>query len=318
MKRQRNSIITVGISPCWDITCLVKSPQWGGHVFTEKTVSKPAGKSLNVSRALAWMKTPSIAAGLWGALDYREMVDELADSKPYLTCRFTKVNGRTRTNVTVCDISGSREMHLRSRCSLVSRSALLAMRRDLERIVKPESISLFSGSLDQGKFDTEMMRLLKWCRRQKSRVALDTSGSSLKAAVKQGGLWLIKPNLDELSELLGKTVPNRIKDIQRAAEPLLDQVDLILVSRGKQGAVLLSRQGHIAGRCKLDGGKVVSTVACGDYLLAGFLHAITQEQDAEVALCWGLQAATAKCWDWTERYSWSQIGRKIPVVLSKR
>lgn len=280
-------------------------------------MSKPAGKSLNVSRALAWMKTSSVAAGLWGALDYHEMVSDLANLKPHLTCRFTKVTGRTRQNVTVCDMAGSREMHLRSECSLVSRSALLEMRHDLKRIVKPESICLFAGSLGQGRFDPEMMRLMKWCRRQKSRVALDTSGSSLKAAVKQGGLWLIKPNWDELCELLGQSVRNRVKDIQRAVEPLLDQVDLILVSRGKHGAMLLSRQGHLSGRCKLEGEKVVSTVACGDYLLAGFLHAISQGEGEEVALRWGLQAATAKCWGWTERYCWSQIDRKVPIVLSK-
>ena len=316
MKLRHNSIVTVGISPCWDITCLVKNPQWGDHIPTHQTVSKPAGKPLNVSRALAWMKTPSVAAGLWGALDYQEMVSDLAVLKSYLTCRFTKVKGRTRQNVTVCDTSRSREMHLRGPCSLVSRSALLALRSDLEKIVKPKSICLFAGSLGQGRFDAEMMRLLKWCHRQKGRVALDTSGSSLKAAVEQGGLWLIKPNLDELSELVGHRVRDRVQDIRRVAEPLLDRVDLILVSRGKRGAILLSRQGHIAGRCILDGGNVISTVACGDYLLAGFLNGLVRGQNMEAALRCGLQAATARCWGWTERYRWSRTRRDIPIILS--
>jgi len=317
MKRRHNSIITVGISPCWDITALAKNPQWGDHVPINKTVSKPAGKSLNVSRALAWMKTPSIAAGLWGALDYQEMISDLAALKPYLTRRFTKVKGRTRQNITVCDTAGSREMHLRAPCSLVSRAALRQLRGDLKRIVKPQALCLFAGSLGQGRFDTEMMRLLKWCSRHKARVALDTSGSSLKAAVKQGGLWLIKPNLDELGELLGHTVKDRVKDIQQAAEPLLDQVDLILVSRGKRGAILISRQGHIAGQCEKSNEKVISTVACGDYLLAGFLNAIEQGQETEVALRWGLQAATAKCRGWTEHNSWSQMNRKISIILTE-
>jgi 1-phosphofructokinase family hexose kinase len=317
MKRRYNSIITVGISPCWDITALAKNPQWGDHVPVVSATSKPAGKALNVSRALAWMKTPSIAAGLWGALDYQEMISDLAVLKPYLTQRFTRVTGRTRQNITICDTAGSREIHLRAPCSLVSPDPLRQLRGDLERIVKPKSFCLFAGSMGQGRFDTEMIRLLKWCNRQKAHVALDSSGSSLKAAVKQGGLWLIKPNLSELSELLGHTVKDRVKDILHAAEPLLDQVDLILVSRGKRGAILISRQCTIAGKCEKSNEKVMSTVACGDYLLAGFLNAIRQGQQNQVALRWGLQAATAKCRGWTDRQSWSQTKQNIPIILTQ-
>lgn len=315
MLHRHHSIITIGISPCWDITAWAENPRWGGHIQTTQTQAKPAGKALNVSRALAWMKTANTAAGFWGALDYSEMTDHLEALKPYVKCRFTRVTGRTRQNITVCDTAASRELHLRAPCSLVSRPALRQLRDDLKRIVKSKSTSLFAGSLGQGRFDTEMMHLLKWCHHQKSRVALDTSGSSLKAAVKQGSLWLIKPNLDELSELLGHSVNDRVEDILLAAEPLLKKVNLILVSRGKRGAILLSRQGHLAGKCEPTQKKVISTVACGDYLLAGFLQAIHHAENHATALRCGLQAATAKCWGWQEKFSWQAVQRKIPVAV---
>ena len=54
MKRE-SKIITVGLSPTWDITSQVENPDWGGHINIDEQTIFPAGKALNVSKALAWM-----------------------------------------------------------------------------------------------------------------------------------------------------------------------------------------------------------------------------------------------------------------------
>ena len=63
--KKNPSIITVGLSPAWDITCRGKNLNWGGHENIDEQTITPAGKALNVSKALAWMGRESIAAGLW-------------------------------------------------------------------------------------------------------------------------------------------------------------------------------------------------------------------------------------------------------------
>jgi fructose-1-phosphate kinase PfkB-like protein len=58
---------------------------------------------------------------------------------------------------------------------------------------------------------------------------------------------------------------------------------------------------------------VVSTVGCGDYLLAGFLAGLADTDDAQAALATGLQVAAARAWAWTETRSWADAVEHIKV-----
>ena len=98
----------------------------------------------------------------------------------------------------------------------------------------------------------------------------------LRAAVKARP-WIVKPNLDELSELAGRRL-SRLGDVLHAAEPLTEWCEHVLVSLGRNGALLVSRQGaHPGGQAwhARESRRVsaVHTVGCGDALLAGFLSA---------------------------------------------
>ena len=55
-----NPIITVGFSPAWDITSYVDDIEWGQHKTISSQMIVPAGKPLNISKALAWMSKKSI------------------------------------------------------------------------------------------------------------------------------------------------------------------------------------------------------------------------------------------------------------------
>ena len=53
-----DSIVTVGISPCWDLTCKADGLDWGMHEKLSSQQKKCAGKAFNISRAMAWLGTP--------------------------------------------------------------------------------------------------------------------------------------------------------------------------------------------------------------------------------------------------------------------
>ena len=94
----------------------------------------PAGKAFNISRALAWLGTKSIAAGLWGQSDYQQMaktVDELGD---FVDIKFTPVKGGTRQNITVVDTQNHREIHLRAPGRLAASQGLNQLKKDLKSI----------------------------------------------------------------------------------------------------------------------------------------------------------------------------------------
>lgn len=142
---------------------------------------------------------------------------------------------------------------------------------------------------------------------------LDTSGIVLREIVSAGGVWLIKPNVKELGELLGKQVADRAVSLAKAGRELLDRVEIVLISRGKKGAMVVTKKGVWQGRCVAAHRRALSTVGCGDYLLAGFLKGLKDKSDPGFALETAIKIATAKAWAWTEGKKWQQVERRINV-----
>jgi 1-phosphofructokinase family hexose kinase len=307
-------IITVGLSPCWDIICEGRNLNWQSHQVVDHQTSRPAGKALNISRALAWMQTTNIAAGLWGKEDYAEMVRALKPLQPYLKVRMTPVAGKTRRNVTVIDTSKKREMHLRSPSNLSSASGLRNVTATLKQIVKRHDYVIVSGSLPDATCDKSVFSLWNACRANGAKLILDSSGPIYARMVEAGGLYLIKPNVEELRELLGEKISDTPKALVQAGRALLGQAEMILISRGARGAILVTksgcRQAQSNSRRRVD-----TTVGCGDYLLAGFGQGLGQGRNPRTALQWGVQAGTARAYRFESSLTWAQVRRRIRVQI---
>ncbi|MHC4509454.1 MAG: 1-phosphofructokinase family hexose kinase [Planctomycetota bacterium] len=310
------SIITVGLSPAWDITCRGRNLEWGGHQHIEEQAIDPAGKALNVSRALAWMGQENIAAGLWGRSDFRQMLAAVRNSWPLIEVEMTAAAGSTRRNVTVVDKANGREMHLRSKSLLVSAKALKKLQADLETTVHEGSVCVFAGTMPESGLLDDVVQVIESCRSRGAKIVLDTSGDALRQIVDTGAAWLIKPNVEELRELLGEQVKDGSVSLASAGGKLLDKVGVVLISRGAKGSVVVTQQGAWQGRC-LGRARVLATVGCGDFLLAGFLKGLKDKSDARSALNTAIKVATAKAWGWTEGKTWSQARREIQVAVER-
>jgi len=305
----------VGINPCWDIFCRVDGLEWDEHKQISSEVFRPAGKALNVSRALGWMGVESQAAGLWGRDDYTSMKKELAGLRRYVKNRFTVVDGRTRHNINIIDQKNKREVHLRSMSGLTSGKAIKNLYRDLRKLVGRDRICVFAGAMPDMSLLPEMLSLIKMCQQKGAKVVLDSSGPMLKAIVHEGGLWLIKPNVQELKEMLGEEIANKQEALTKAGERLLGRAEHILISRGEKGAVLVTAEGSYKGQYQGKSQPVQSTLGCGDYLLAGFLRGYLQKTEPAKALETALKAATARAWGLSETLLWPKAERKIKSLV---
>jgi 1-phosphofructokinase family hexose kinase len=314
--RREPSIITVGLSPAWDITCCGRNLDWGLHKYIDEQTIRPAGKALNVSKALAWMGQRNIAAGLWGRNDYQEMLTAVRSLWPLIRVKMTTVAGDTRQNVTVVDTARDRDIHLRNRSELVSRAALRRLRADLTALVSKSSVCVFAGAMPEDELLTDIVRMIESCHERGAKIVLDTSGPALREIVDAGWVWLIKPNVRELGELLGEQVEDNSPALARGGRRLLEKVEIILISRGRKGAVLVTRQGDWQGRCR-GYRKTRSTVGCGDYLLAGFLKALCENCRPELALKTGLKVAAARAWGWDEGKTWPQVQKQIALSVDR-
>jgi 1-phosphofructokinase family hexose kinase len=308
------SLITVGLSPAWDILCYGEGLEWGLHREVETTTFQPAGKAMNISRALAWMGEKSIAAGLWGRDDYQQMLKAMRALKKFVQVKMTAVDGGTRRNITVVDTANNREMHLRNRSELASKKALRKLEADLEAIVRRGGICVFAGVMPEDEFVGDVVRIIKSCRERGAKIVVDTYGDALKRILETGAAWLIKPNVEELRELLGEQVSDSPSGLVKAGRKLLDKVEIVVISRGQKGGVVVTRKGAWQGRC-VGRRRVLSTVGCGDYLLGGFLKGLKDKSDAGSALRMAIKVATARAWGWTDKMPWPDVQSKIKVQV---
>ena len=308
-----NSIITIGLSPAWDITCRGRNIRWGLHQQIDEQTTRPAGKALNVSKALAWMGQRSIAAGLWGKGDYERMQTAVRSLWPLIRIKMTAVKASTRQNITIVDSAENKEMHLRNKNRLASTSTLRKLQSDLRAIVNKGSICVFAGTMpDSGLLD-DVVRLVEFCKSRGAKIVLDTSGRPLKEIVDTGSVWMIKPNVDEFRELLGEQVKDGPVSLAKAGRKLLDKVEIVLISRGAKGGVVITKDGAWQSRCT-GRTKVFSTVGCGDFLLAGFLK---DNSVMDVALKTAIKVATARAWGWTEKKSWPIAQSNIHIYVER-
>ena len=310
----KGRIITIGLSPAWDVSCRGKNLAWGRHVEIDEQVVRPAGKALNVSYALAWLSRRNIAAGLWGREDYGQMRNAVCRLWGWIVTSMTLCRGSTRRNITVVDTLRRREMHLRLRSELASSRTLPRLSMDLRELVREGDLCVFAGAMPGGDLLDAVVELVRTCRHGGADVVVDTYGPVLARIVDAGLASVISPNVGELCELLGRKVSDTPARLAAAARPLLEKVGTILISRGAEGAMVVTKDGAWTGRSR-SRREALSTVGCGDYLLAGFLAGLRDTADPRLALATGLKVAAARAWGWTETKAWMQADRRIGVTV---
>lgn len=314
------SIVTVGICPCWDIICHVEGLAWGDHKIIGSQQSIPAGKAINISRALWWLGAGSIAAGLWGASDYEQMLDEMSQLRKLVDIRFTKTPGKTRQNITVIDTLNKREMHLRAQSCLGSVESLRKLSADLTSLIRPEATCVFAGSMPVDNLLSDVTSIIKKVRSKNGKIVIDTSGKALKRIVDSGDIWIVKPNVEELRFLVGADIGDNTQDIIAAARGICDRARIVLVSRGEKGAIAVTADTAVKGVVRGDKPAAASTVGCGDYLLAGFLGGgedLDNGGELGSALTRAIKTASARAFGLCDKMLWPDAEKEIEVEITE-
>ncbi len=144
------------------------------------------------------------------------------------------------------------------------------------------------GSLPPGTPKDLYARVVSLGREAGCRVAVDSSGPPLESAL-GAGPDLIKPNLEELSELAGRRLET-FGDVLAAAKDVRNRgAHTVLVSLGADGAILFDEKGALHADTPPFTPR--NTVGAGDSLLAGFLFAADEREASLVeAVAWGAAA----------------------------
>jgi 6-phosphofructokinase 2 len=155
---------------------------------------------------------------------------------------------------------------------------------------KPAYI-IASGSLPPGVPMDFYGEIAKIANKQGAKFIADTSGDALRYAT-EAGVYLLKPNITELSELVGvdKLEMDEVDDAARALI-IRGQCEVVVVSMGAMGAMLVTEDQveHIPAPPV----QPKSTVGAGDSMLAGIIWTLYQGKSLREAVRMGVACGTA-------------------------
>ena len=121
---------------------------------------------------------------------------------------------------------------------------------------------------------------------------VDSVGNALKATFKNHPLF-IKPNDQELGDLIGHKVTTDEEIIAGGLE-LLDQgPQNVVVSMGGRGSFFFAKDKSVYFISAAKGYKFINPVGTGDSSIAGFIKGIVEKQDIVTCMKWMAAAASS-------------------------
>jgi 6-phosphofructokinase 2 len=263
-------IVTLTLNPALDKSTDVEQmiPE---HKLRCSTIQIDAGGGgINVSKAIHKLGGESVAVFPCGGHNGDVLCNMLREKGIQIDP--LRVNAGTRENLAVRDRSTNAQYRLTSPGgALEERDADRCL--ELIRALQPEYL-VASGSLPPGLPYTYYEKVAAFAKEIKAKFILDTSGQPLVAAADEG-LYLLKPNLAELSALAGVSVLE-INQVDDAALDIIQKgkCEIVVVSLGPQGALLATEHGieHIPAPMV----KKQSTVGAGDSMVAGMVWALSE------------------------------------------
>lgn len=260
-------IVTLTANPSLDRTIEVADLRPGAVIRARASRVDAGGKGVNVARALAahgrTVKAVLPSGGAEGA-----QLEALLSSAG-LDVLTVPVAGSIRANVTVVEADGT-TTKLNEPGPRLSGDELDALAATLCVAAASAEWVVLSGSLPPGTPASWYAGIIERLRGTGPRIVVDSSGPPLGGAI-GAGPDLVKPNREELAELVGSPI-DTVADVVGAARTLIDNgVHTVLASLGPAGAVFV--HGAAAWHATAAAIEPRSTVGAGDALLAGYLAA---------------------------------------------
>jgi 1-phosphofructokinase len=281
-------IVTLTPNPSVDRTLFLKTFTRGAVNRCTTTLSEPSGKGINVALALHSHGVPVRAVFPAGGPAGAQLVQLLdATGLPY---RAVTITGTIRTNVSMVEADGTSSKINEPGPTLTSEEVANLVRTTLDSCSSADWLTI-SGTLPNGFSERHLVEAVRAGRTAGLRVAVDSSGSTLQGVLKAAP-QLVKPNAQELAEVTDRVI-NTIGDVIAAAEQLrANGLETVLVSLGRDGAVLADGNGALHGRTAAI--TAINTVGAGDAFLAGYLAADANASPPAdrlvAALRWGATA----------------------------
>ncbi len=264
-------IVTVTANPSIDLTFEIDRLHSGEVNRADRVRRDPAGKGINVTRALTRNNIDSVAVFPADEFQGAWLVNALSERG--VTTRHTSMAAGVRHNVTFVESSGV-TTKINDQGPSLSPAEVDAILGEVRTLLAAETgWVVAAGSLPAGIGSDFLTKLGQLAHEVNAEFAVDTSGSTLREVIDAGVADVLKPNLEELEEVAERSLTT-VGDVVEVCHSFAGSPEQrVLVSLGEHGALLVTRARVLwAGHPPVN---VVSTVGAGDCTLAGFLAAET-------------------------------------------
>lgn len=280
-------IVTLTLSPALDKSSTVERMLPEHKLRCGPVREDAGGGGINVSKGIHRLGGHSVAVFPAGGHNGDVLCQILA--KEGVETDVVKVAAETRENVAITETTTNMQYRFTFQgANIAEKEAQACLDKALS--LKPDLL-IASGSLPPGLPETWYAQVAAAARKQKVRLILDTSGAALQAAA-QEGLFLLKPNLRELSALAGvkELEMNQVDD---AALAIIERghCEVVVVSLGAKGALLATKHGfeHIPAPVV----QIRTTVGAGDSMVAGMAYALSTGKKFKSMVQWGVACGSA-------------------------
>ncbi len=279
-------ITTVCMNPSFDKTASVSKASLGEVNRLQDVRVDVGGKGINVAIVLNRLGAAVRCVGCVGTRNSSSFLQLLA--KEGLLFDYLSVDGEVRTNLKVIDRSSKNMTEWNEPGIRLNDDEFNDFISLLVQVSAKSEWVVLSGKPPAGCGSATYLRCMRTLPHQKK--ILDVSGDALLEGLKEQP-FLIKPNLSELEEIVGCSLQSHTS-IRDAAHSLLNRgAQNVVVSLGKDGAVLVNRsEALFAPALPLD---VRSTVGAGAAMVGGTVFALDAGKDISEAFRYGVAAGAA-------------------------
>ena len=281
-------IYTVTFNPALDYVMKFPQVRHGGVNRSVGELMFYGGKGINVSVVLSQLGVENTALGFIAGFTGAEL--ETGVRAMGVNTDFIRLKqGMTRINVKV---SAEHEVtELNAGGPDIDDEALGKLIEQTGRMKDGDTIVL-AGSIPKCLPEDTYEKLIERLSDRDIRIVVDAEKSLLTNVLRYRP-FLIKPNVEELSAIFGKSVSG-LDEVRECAIKLQEMgARNVIVSMGSNGAFLLDENGEKHFHTAFSSGKTINAVGAGDSMVAGFLAGYDKGFDYALVLGLAAGAATA-------------------------
>ena len=306
-------IVTITFNPAMDKSTKVSHVVPEAKMRCVPPVYEAGGGGINISRALKKLGGDSVAIYAKGGATgekFTSLLKEEGIEQLPIQCQAS-----TRENFIVVEESSNNQYRFGMPGEVMQEEEIQAFIDQIEALEDCEYL-VASGSLPKNVPVDIYATIGAIAKRKGFKYIVDSSEEALLKAF-EAGVLLAKPNIKELSQIVGKELSDIASQEEAAREIILEgKAEILVVSLGPAGAFVVTKDKSF--NIHAPAVKKLSTVGAGDSMVGGILYKLSQGKSIEEAAMYGVASGTgATLNNGTELCKKEDVERLFDYIVSK-